>query len=562
MTETWGADTAAADVGPVPLELLLEAQADGVVLVDAEGVVRYLNAAGQRLLGRTADVVVGRNVFPAAGDSDELSAFLRPARGIGVPITWRSRVDRGARSLTATAAPVGTLLLISFRQAGGGSAQPPVVVPADGGAPGEWTERERLAFLAEVTETMIGTLHTGESVTRLAELVVPRLCDWAVVTVQGDDGRPGEEGRAHRDPALRGDVDTYRDGRIPVISPTTPMVVALRTGEPVQLASLDEPTIATTLPTEPVRAAWRRLDTTSATVIPLRAHGETFGTLAMMNSGDRPPHSSAEVAMAVEVARRGALALDNSRLYGRQLDAAATLQRSLLTPPTGIDAADLEVAVRYRPASRHQAVGGDWYDAFGLPDGVTLLVIGDVIGHNVEASAAMGQIRSMLRALAHDQPGSPAHILDRLDRVLTGLRVDTMATALLGRLEPPTDRSRQAPSILRWCSAGHIPPLLLGADRHVRVLTTPPERLLGAGWTGGRADHEVALGPGDGVLFVTDGIIEHGRCDIDEGLSRLTALLAESADRPVEQLCDEILDHIVAGRADDDIALLALRRRR
>jgi sigma-B regulation protein RsbU (phosphoserine phosphatase) len=480
--------------------------------------------------------------------------------------------------LSATAVPNGRLVQVALREDGVRESARPTVAPAgslpEGVAPDDGVlndaagfddrvdkdpERERLRYLAFVTETMIGTLNTGEAATRLAELVVPRLCDWAVVTVIGEDGAPGQEGRAHCDPVRLADVAVYRDGRLPVTSRDTPMAAALLTGRPVRLPRLDETRIEPTLTSERVRAAWHRLDTTSATIVPLRAREETFGALALMNTGGRPPHSTTEVAIAVEVARRGALALDNARLYGRQLDVAETLQRSLLTPPTHSDPDHLQIAVRYRPAASHQAVGGDWYDAFQQPDGATELVIGDVVGHNVEATAAMSQIRSMLRALAHDQPGSPAHILTRLDRVLTGLHVDKMATALVARVEQPAELAGEGLRTLRWSSAGHVPPLLLRADGRVRVLHTVPERLLGTGWAGTRRDHTVRLHPGDTVLLVTDGLIEQGRCEFDRGLIRLTAALAMLEGVPVEELCDQLLERVVAGRPDDDIAILALR---
>jgi phosphoserine phosphatase RsbU/P len=416
----------------------------------------------------------------------------------------------------------------------------------------------RLAFLARVTETMIGSLDVGESTTRLAELVVPRLCDWALVVLTGDEGSPGEEGRAHRDPARRGDVDVYRDGRVPANGRETPIATALLTGKPVQLAALDEARIASTLVSDEVRAAWRRLDTTSATVVPLRARGETFGVLVLMNTGVRPPHTPAEIATAVEVARRGALALDNARLYGRQLTVAETLQRSLLTPPAQADPERLQVAVRYRPAAAHQAVGGDWYDCFALPDGATALVIGDVVGHNVEATAAMSQVRSMLRALAHDRPASPARILSHLDRTLAGLHVDTLATALLARIEPAAEPGEEG-CRLRWSSAGHVPPLLVRPAGRVQVLDNPPERLLGTERPGPRNNHAVSLRRGDTVVLCTDGLVEHGRCDLDRGMARLVTVLAELADRPLEVLCDRLLDRVAGGRTDDDIALLAVR---
>jgi phosphoserine phosphatase RsbU/P len=408
-----------------------------------------------------------------------------------------------------------------------------------------------------VSEAMISTLVTGESATRLAELASSRLCDWAVIALAGEDGGAGEEAWAHRDPARRADLDTYALGRLRNTGDDAAMVEALLTGEPVQLTTIDHDLLAPSLPTEEVRAAWRRLDASSCTIVPLRARGETFGALAMLNGGDRPPHTETEIAIAVEVARRGALALDNARLYGRQLKVAETLQHSLLTAPPQPD--HLEIAVRYRPAAVHQQVGGDWYDAFPQPDGATLLVIGDVVGHDVDAAAAMGQIRSIMRGIAYDRPESPAQVLTRVDRVLHGLHVGTMATAVVARIEQPADQTRAGLRTLRWSSAGHVPPALLRPDGTVQLLDSRPERLLGAESAAPRSNHVVTLHPGDTVVFYTDGLVEHGHTGIDDGLDRLCGELAQLAEVPVDKLCDQLLDRIVTGRAEDDVALLAVR---
>jgi hypothetical protein len=96
-------------------------------------------------------------------------------------------------------------------------------------------------------------------------------------------------------------------------------------------------------------------------------------------------------------------------------------------------------------------------------------------------------------------------------------------------------------------------------DGTVRPLSSPPERLLGSGSACVRSDQEVLLSPGDTVFFYTDGLIEYGRTGIDEGIDRLTGHLADLADLPLEELCDGLLDRVPAGRADDDIAVLALR---
>jgi sigma-B regulation protein RsbU (phosphoserine phosphatase) len=385
---------------------------------------------------------------------------------------------------------------------------------------------------------------------------VSRLCDWAFVSLLGEDGGPGEESWAHRDPARRADLATYLTKRLRNTGDDVSMVDALVSGQPVHMAVRQE-LVAPSLPTEEVRAAWRRLGTSSYTIVPLRARGATFGALALLNTHVRPPHTELEIAIAVEVGRRGALALDNARLYGRQLKVAETLQHSLLTAPPQPD--DLEIAVRYRPAASYQQVGGDWYDAFQQPDGATMLVIGDVVGHNIDAAAAMGQIRSILRGIAYDRPESPARVLTRVDRVLTGLTIGTLATALVARIEQPPDLAGEGLRRLRWSSAGHLPPLLQRPDGTVRPLDSSPDRLLGADSSGERRDHDALLQPGDTVVFYTDGLIEHGRTGIDEGITRLIDHLAELAGQPLEKLCDLLLDRIAPGRADDDIAILAVR---
>ena len=335
--------------------------------------------------------------------------------------------------------------------AGPGAAGPAVPSPE--------ADHDRLRFLAEVSESMISTLDTGESLEKLLGLLVPRMCDWAVVALVGEDRTTLDSARTHRDPEMLPVLDAYLDRAEQADAEETPMATAFYTGEPIAVHPIPPELIEHQLTSDEVRSAWERLDTDSLTVVPLRARGEVFGGIAMMNTRARGPHSEMEIATAVEVARRAGLALDNARLYERQLKVAETLQRSMLTPPTQPD--HLEVAVRYQPASRIMHVGGDWYDAFEQPDGATLLVIGDVVGHNVDAAAAMGQIRSILRGIAYDRPDSPAHILARVDRVMTGLHVTSMATALVARIEQTPEQERLGLRTLRWSSAGHLPPAAL-----------------------------------------------------------------------------------------------------
>jgi serine phosphatase RsbU (regulator of sigma subunit) len=415
-------------------------------------------------------------------------------------------------------------------------------------------ERDRYRYLAEVTESLTQSLDTGTAADQLARLVVPRLADWATVTLLAADGAPGSVARAHSDPARLGDVDTYLAGRVTAPRDQAALASALHSGEPVHLTAVEPDLGPESMPEGAVRRAWQRLDPRSSLFVPLQARGSAFGILSLVRCGDRPPARAADVELALEVARRGGLALDNARLYGRQVRVAETLQHSLLTPPS--QPPGLEVAVRYRPAVSQDLVGGDWYDAFTRRDGTTVLVIGDVAGHGVEAAAAMAQLRSAVRTLAYDSPDGPAGTLDRVDRVLSGLHVGTLATALVAHLAPAPDGD---PRALRWSSAGHLPPLVLGADDRVRLLDTPPERLLGADEPSVRRDHEAVLSPGETLVLVTDGLVEVGRQGIDEGLAAAAVALSGLSRLTADALCDRLLSRVLHDRTDDDVAVLAVR---
>jgi phosphoserine phosphatase RsbU/P len=533
---------------------------EGVAVFDADWTICYANPAAARLLGARNDGLRGQNLWIALPElaGSVFHSFLLHARSVGTPVTWRGFYAPAGRWMSASAQTVEDLLQVSFRETSEHTEGP---IGAGGGALRSALEEDedvdRLRFLAEVSEALISTLDRGETAGQLAQLAVSRLADWAVVHLLGEGGRAGEEAAAHRDPGLRADLATYLSGRLRNTGDGTAMLDALLTGEPVQVPVIHQELVAPSLTTDEVRAAWERLATTSCTIVPLRARGETFGALALMNSGDRPLHTEMEIATAVEVARRGALALDNARLYERQLTVAETLQRNLLTPAPRPDS--LGIAVRYRPATANALVGGDFYDAFASPDGATLLVVGDVAGHSIEAAAAMSQLRSAVRTIAYDRPESPARTLARVDRVLTGLGFGTLATVLVARLEQPEEPAAAGGRTLRWSSAGHVPPLLVRADGEVGLLDSAPERLLGAGEAGPRTDHTATLSPGDTVLLVTDGLVEHGRIDIDSGLDRIRGVLAELAGSPVDVLCDRLLDRILTGPAEDDVAILAVR---
>lgn len=238
---------------------------------------------------------------------------------------------------------------------------------------------------------------------------------------------------------------------------------------------------------------------------------------------------------------------------------AESLQRSLLTNPPVLE--HLDIAVRYRPAAQEVQIGGDWYDAFVSPGGDTTLVVGDVTGHDWTAAAVAGQLRSMLRGIASAlEHRHPDQVLGALDRALSETGIDTLATAIVARVEEPPPPAPGATRILRWSNAGHPPPLLIEPDGRATLLERPANVLLGVAPDSVRVHHAVALLPGATAVLYTDGLVERRDATLDDGLARLLAVAPTLAGRPVSELCDEILDRM-APDLTDDIALLAVRVR-
>ena len=229
-----------------------------------------------------------------------------------------------------------------------------------------------------------------------------------------------------------------------------------------------------------------------------------------------------------------------------------SLQRAVL-PARLPSVAGVELAARYLPADMPSLVGGDWYDAFCLPDGSLAVATGDVVGHDLDAAATMGQVRNALRAYAFsDDP--PAEVLARLNRLITGLGDNGMATALFGRIDP-------AQRMFRWSCGGHPPPLLIGAAG-VRLLSCPAGVMLGAvpAARARYADAHAAVEPDDLLVLYTDGLIERRDRDLDEGFAALARAAGDLHGQPAETVCATLMDRLLPDQEhEDDVCLLVLR---
>ncbi|WP_310306756.1 PP2C family protein-serine/threonine phosphatase [Nocardioides marmoribigeumensis] len=233
---------------------------------------------------------------------------------------------------------------------------------------------------------------------------------------------------------------------------------------------------------------------------------------------------------------------------------AATLQTALLSALPEVE--HLGLVASYRPAV--DQVGGDWYDVIDLPTATTI-VIGDVLGHDTRAAASMGQLKSMLRVLTWMEDTSPASVLRRLDLAVLGLRLEVMASALVGRV---TRVPEVSPGMLAmsWSSAGHPPPLLIHPGGEVELIEVPDGLLLGVQHRVGRTDTTTLLEPGARVLLYTDGLVERRDEPLDAGLARLTQVVGDCLREQVStaDLTEAVIDRMVGSAADDDIAVLVV----
>ncbi|GGS53764.1 SpoIIE family protein phosphatase [Streptomyces griseoviridis] len=547
--------------GPGTAPALPADVAAAVLVVDADGRIAEANGVAQRVLGHSHEELVGH-------DSHDL--LHRDSHGHTMPRTrcrlrqallagrtehggpeWFSRGDGTSVRLCWFLVPrspvpgkTGALVLLYG----------PDGAAADG-APAPLSELDRLALLAETTTRMTSTLDTDEALHRLAALTVPRLADWAVIDLLTE-----------RDEVRRALVMEYRDGALveredlqgpmPPVPQESPMPLsrALRGAA----SSLAGPATYQGPPDSGIAVEQRRLfaatDMHSAVIAPIRGLRDVLGALTLGRAKHAAAFTAADLPLLEDITRRAGLALDNARLYQRQRKVAETMQRHLL--PQLPTVPGVEMRARYVPAPDASSVGGDWYDAFALSSGTHALVIGDVVGHDLDAAAGMAQVRNMLRAFAWSRPDAAASaVVSQLDEAVKHIAEVPMATMILATLGRGDDELWR----LCWTNAGHPPPLLVDSDGRTRYLTDAHGILLGTGLVKPRPDAVTVLRPGTTVLLYTDGLVESPRHSIDEGLDRLSRHAAALAHRPLDSFCDVLLEQVRPVGSDDDVAMLAVR---
>jgi PAS domain S-box-containing protein len=389
------------------------------------------------------------------------------------------------------------------------------------------TDRRRredaLTFLAEAGDALAGSLDPVETLEEIARLAVPRLADWCGVALASDESGGHENvAVAHVDPDKVRWARELQERYPPDPDAPTGAPEVIRTGRSELYPEIDEALLEAAAVDDEQRQLIRDLQMRSAMVVPLRARERTLGAITFIFAESGRQYSTHELELAEELGRRAGLALDHARLYDREHRTAETLQRALL-PPTLPRIAGHELAARYLPGREGDHVGGDWYDAFELPDGRFGIAIGDIGGRGITAAALMGQIRNGLRAYALKASGPGAAI----------------GEAMLA-------------------SAGHLPTLVLDASGGACFTDAPRCPPLGAGADAPCTDHRFTLEPGGAFVLYTDGLVESRTRSLDAGLERLVQVARRTPD-DVQRLADEIVE-VLPEQRQDDIALLALRR--
>ncbi|WP_262347525.1 PP2C family protein-serine/threonine phosphatase [Nocardioides dongxiaopingii] len=412
--------------------------------------------------------------------------------------------------------------------------------------------RSRVSFLIEAMNQLTATLDVEESTARLLSLVVPYLADWALL-LPSDRYDQTQPTSRHRHAARQRQVEDLATD-LPTGFATQVASDLFSGHRRVQLLDCADPADllggATDSQAPGVAEHLRTLGGSQALIMALSGRSHIHDILVLVRSPGRQPFNEPDVDMALDLGRRAGMILENASLYQTQARIAEVLQRSLLPALTPV--AGIESAARYLANESSAEIGGDFYELLDFHQDGLGIAIGDVNGHDILAAAAMGHLKGLLRAAAFEDFAAPAAVLEKVDRLILGLGMPTIATAVYAHVARDDDGWT-----LTWSGAGHPPLVLRHPDGAVEVLPVELNDTLLGLQTGRRTTHEIALRPGTTVVGYTDGLVERRGEPLDHSLGRLAEAVG-TAPHAVEELCDHLLDVMSHGTRDDDIALLAV----
>ncbi|MFD7438188.1 SpoIIE family protein phosphatase [Streptomyces sp. NPDC059861] len=404
-------------------------------------------------------------------------------------------------------------------------------------APGGATTLYHLMHLAA---TLTETVGVDDVTERVADQLVPAFGASGLVLMTVEEGRLRVVGHRGYDPAFLAPFDGES------LTSDAPPARALTRQQPAFFADFGEFRAA-----HPDAVRYRDRDAWA--FLPLAIRGRPVGLLVLSyNRAQRflPPERNVLVSVAGLVAQ----ALDRARLYDAKQRLAHALQRDLL-PRDLPEVPGLRVTARYLSAGHGMDIGGDFYDLIRCDATSAAAVIGDVQGHNVQAAALMGQLRTAVHA--HAAAGtSPGELMARTNRLMCDLNPGLFASCLYVHLDLAQHRAALA-------TAGHPPPLLRRPDGGTEILPVPTGLLLGITRDADYATMDIPLPPGTTLALYTDGLVEAPGTDIDDAIAELARQLARSCTDDIDALTDALLRHALRGiPRTDDIAMLLMRTTR
>ncbi|MFD6420058.1 SpoIIE family protein phosphatase [Streptomyces sp. NPDC060194] len=342
--------------------------------------------------------------------------------------------------------------------------------------------------------------------------------------------------------AIRGDLELHR------VAESLPFAEAVLTQRAHFVSSL--PDLAARFPRLAPYLRDLRLD--AAALLPLVAQARSIGGLGLFFRG-RTEFSAQDRDLCIGLAGIVAQSLQRAILFDEERALATDLQATML-PRSIPDVDGAEIAVRYRAARSGRNVGGDWYDVILLPRGRIGVVVGDVQGHDTHASAVMGQLRIALRAYAAEGH-SPATVVSRASRFLGELDTERFATCTYAQIDLGS-------GVVRAVRAGHLGPLVRHTDGRIGWPRLRGGLPLGIATDFDDEDYpetRLDLVPGETLVLCTDGLVEERGLDISDGLAAFADAVREGP-TGAEALADRLAERQEESGADDDVALLVLRR--
>ncbi len=411
-------------------------------------------------------------------------------------------------------------------------------------------QRSKLTFLAEAAIELSSSLDYQITLAKVAQLVVPEFADWSTIDLV-DDGVLRRLAVAHVDPEKVELAQELAERYPPDPDAPTGAWNVMRTGESEFIHELTDEMVDALEIEEEQKQLVRDLELRSAITVPLIARGRVLGVMSWVSAESGRLYTEADLALAEDLAKRAAIAIDNAELHSQTLAAAVQLQRAVL-PDAMPEVPGLELASWYRPSGRTE-VGGDFYDAIPLTDGRVALFVGDVMGRGVAAAANMAQMRAAVRAYAAADP-RPAPVVGALDAMFGLYPTDQLVTLAYLLVDPGNDT-------LTFTNAGHPPPVLLRADGTTEQLPLADGAPLGT-VPQERSERSVKFCPGDTVLIFTDGLIERRDEDINTGQQRVVDALPGLAQPDLSAALSDLGKALTDPGRNDDVAALAARRTR